>query len=45
MKTSLPPSGPASPETIADHLETGRRRIAQAIELYPEMLPRTPLQS
>lgn len=36
---ALPMSGPASPETIADHLETGRRRIAQAIELYPELAP------
>ncbi|MCR6672014.1 hypothetical protein [Devosia ginsengisoli] len=35
----LPPSGPAAPDTIEDHLRIGRRWLADAMMLFPDALP------
>jgi integrase len=34
-----PPSGPAAPDTIENHLRIGRRWIADALKLFPDALP------
>lgn len=38
-RAPLPPSGPAAPETIAEHCRIGRRWISRAQGAYPGLLP------